>query len=90
MKLVSIFGSKEQTRLLEHLLENKGKVFNQAILARFLDVSPSTIARIVLPLIREGIVLYDRFEQGMKIICLNEEEEKTKVLLEFYEKIKRL
>ena len=90
MKLVSIFGSKEQTRLLEHLLENKGKVFNQASLARFLNVSPSTIARIVLPLIREGIVLYDRFEQGMKIICLNEEEEKTKVLLEFYEKIKRL
>ena len=90
MRLVSIFGSKEQTKLLEHFLENKGRVFNQASLARFLDASPSTIARVVQPLIRERIVLYERFQEGMKILCLNEEEEKTRVLLEFYEKIRRL
>ena len=73
-------------------MENAGKqkLFNQAALARFLNVSPSTIARIVEPLVKQKIVLFDRFERGMKILALNEEEVKTRVLIEFYEKLRRL
>jgi len=87
-RLSDIFQSKAQVKVLEYLLENRKKVFNQSTLARFLDVSPSTIARIIEPLIKQKILLYERFEQGMKIICLNEEEEKTKILIEFYEKMR--
>lgn len=65
-------------------------MFNQATLANFLEVSPSTIARIVEPLIKEKILLYERFEQGMKIFTLNESEEKTKALIDFYRKLKEL
>lgn len=89
-KLSDIFQSKAQVKALEYLLENRKKVFNQSTLARFLDVSPSTIARIIEPLIKEKILLYERFEQGMKIICLNEEGEKTKILVELYEKMRNL
>jgi DNA-binding transcriptional ArsR family regulator len=66
------------------------RVFNQATLANFLGLSPSTIARTVEPLIREKILLYERFDGGMKIFTLNEVEEKTKALMEFHRKLKEL
>jgi len=84
--------SKAQVRLLEYLLERAGsqRVFNQATLASLLALSPSTVARIVQPLVKEKILLYDRFDQGMKIFALNESEEKTRTLIEFYKKFKEL
>lgn len=89
-KLTDIFQSKATVKLLEHMLENRGKIFNQSLLANILGLSPSTIARVIEPLIREQIVLFDRFDQGMKLISLNEMSERTKILIEFYEKIKQL
>jgi len=91
-KLTDLFQSRAQVRLVEYLLENAGsqRVFNQATLANFLEVSPSTIARIVEPLIKEKIILYERFEQGMKIFTLNESEEKTKALIDFHRRLKEL
>ena len=79
-------------KLLEYFLENAGaqRVFNQATLANFLGLSPSTIARIVEPLIKEKILLYERFDGGMKIFTLNEAEEKTKALMEFHRRLKEL
>jgi len=89
-KLTDIFQSKAQVMLLEYLLENAGaqRVFNQATLANLLGLSPSTIARIVEPLIKEKILLYERFDRGMKIFTLNEAEEKTRALIDFYQKLK--
>lgn len=54
MSLVKIFGSRAQTRLIQYLLDHKGRVFNQAGLANFLDMSPSTIARVIEPLVEGG------------------------------------
>jgi DNA-binding MarR family transcriptional regulator len=92
LKLSDVFQSRAQVRLLEYLLESAGtqRVFNQATLANFLGLSPSTIARIVEPLIQEKILLYERFERGMKIFTLNETEQKTKALIEFYKRLKEL
>jgi DNA-binding IclR family transcriptional regulator len=92
VKLADVFQSRAQVRLLEYFLENAGnqRVFNQATLANFLGLSPSTIARIVEPLIKERILLYERFDGGMKIFTLNEAEEKTKTLMEFHQKLKAL
>jgi len=88
--LTDIFQSRAQVRLVQHLLENPGKVFNQSTLAGFLDVSPSTVARIIEPLVKHGIVLFDRYEGGMKILALNQDSQKTKVLLDFYERLRPL
>lgn len=92
MKLSDIFQSKAQVKLIEYMLDNAGsqRVFSQASLASFLQMSPSTVARIVEPLVQQKILLYDRFEQGMKIFTLNEMEEKTKALIEFYTKLKQM
>jgi len=89
-KLTDIFQSRAQVRLVQHLLENPGKVFNQSTLAGFLEVSPSTVARIIEPLVQHGLVLFDRYERGMKILALNQENQKTRLLVEFYERLKAL
>ncbi len=88
--LVRVFSSKAQTKLLQYLLDHRGRVFNQAGLSRLLNISPSTIARIITPLIEEGIISYEQVSGQMKIIALNEESEKTNAIIELYEKIKNL
>ena len=92
MKLSDVFQSKAQVRLLEYFLDSAGtqRVFNQALLANLLGLSPSTIARIVEPLIKEKIILFEKFDEGMKIFTLNESEEKTRALLEFHKRLKEL
>jgi predicted transcriptional regulator len=89
-RLTDIFQSRAQVKLVEHLLENPGKVFNQSTLASFLNVSPSTVARIIEPLVQHGIVLFDRYEGGMKILALNQDNQKTKLLIDLNEKLKSL
>ncbi len=89
-RLSDIFQSRAQVRLVEHLLDNPGKVFNQSTLAGFLEVSPSTVARIIEPLVRHGVVLFDRYEGGMKILALNQDSQKTKALMNLNEMLKAL
>jgi DNA-binding IclR family transcriptional regulator len=85
-----IFRSKAQTRFLQYLLDHRGRLYNQAGLSRLLDMSPSTVARIMIPLIEEGIINYEQLGGQMKIIALNEESEKTTAILDFYNRIKNL
>jgi len=90
LKLLDIFQSKAQVRLVEHLLQHRQRVFNQAGLARVLNVSPSTIARIAQHLVKSRILLFEQYERGMKVFALNEESAAAKDLVEFYNKIKDL
>lgn len=90
MNLETIFSSKTQTRLLQYLLQNPTKIFNQAGLARFLDCSPSSIARMLDVFVKERIIVFEQLSGQMKIIALNSESPKVKALQEFYEKIKNL
>jgi len=55
-----------------------------------LEISPSTVARIIEPLVKHGLVLFDRYEGGMKILALNQDSQKTRLLMEFYDKLKGL
>jgi Fe2+ or Zn2+ uptake regulation protein len=53
-------------------------------------MSPSTIARVLQPFVEEGIVAFEQVSGQMKIIALNDESEKTKILIDFYERIRRV
>lgn len=88
--LVKIFGSKAQTKLIQHLLDHRGRVYNQVGLSHLLGLSPSTIARVIMPLIEEKIINYEQIGGQMKIIALNEEDEKTKAIIEFYERLRMM
>jgi len=90
VKLLDLFQSKAQVKLVEHLLQNRAKVFNQAGLARALDLSPSSVARIAEPLVKSKILLFERYERGMKVFALNAEEPATRTLIEFYDRLQQL
>ena len=90
MKLLDLFQSKAQVRLVEHLLQHRTKVFNQAGLARMLDVSQSTIARIAEPLVKSKIILFEKYQGGMKIFALNQEGLATRALIDFYDRLQNL
>src|SRR2546428_12158054 len=87
MKLLDLFQSKAQVRLVEHLLQNRQKVFNQAGLARVLDVSPSTVARIAEPLVKSKVLLFERYEKGLKIFAFNQGGPAARGMVGFYRKI---
>lgn len=88
--LTRIFGSKAQTRLVQYLLDHRGRLYNQAGLARLLSMSPTTIARVIVNLAEDGVINYEQISGQMKIIALNEESGITRALIDFYEKIRRL
>ncbi len=90
MRLIEIFQSKAQVKLVEHLLQHRQKVFNQAGLARMLNVSPSTVARIAQPLVKSKILLFEKYEGGMKIFALNQEEPATRTLIDFYDRLQNI
>ena len=90
MRILDIFQSRAQVRLVEHLLQHRTKVFNQAGLARMLDVSQSTVARIVEPLVKSKIILFEKYEGGMKIFALNQEGPVTRALIDFYDRLQSL
>ncbi len=54
-----------------------------------MNVSPSTIARIAEPLVKNRIILFEPYGKGMKIFALNEENPVTRNLIDFYEKIRQ-
>ena len=89
-KLSEVFASKTQATLIEYLLDNRGRFYNQSTLASALGASPSTIARLVENLAKLEIVKYDRFDKGVKVIALNDASEISKLLIDFHSKIKSL
>jgi DNA-binding IclR family transcriptional regulator len=90
VKLSEIFASKKQAALIEHLLENRGRFYNQSALASALGVSSSTIARLIENLTKLDIVRYERFDMGVKVITLNDASDVSQLLLNFHSKIKSL
>ncbi|MEM2123222.1 MAG: HTH domain-containing protein [Candidatus Bathyarchaeia archaeon] len=90
VKLSEIFASRKQSALIEHLLDNRGRFYNQSALASDLGVSSSTIARLIENLSKLEIVKYERFDMGVKVIALNDASEISRLLINFHSKIKSL
>jgi hypothetical protein len=53
-------------------------------------MSPSTIARIIVSLVDEGLLQYEQVSGQMKILALDESNSKTQALIELYETLKKL
>jgi len=89
-ELEEIFGGKAQTKVLQFLLENRGKAFNLSEIAEKVEVAHSTVGRVVKQLLDQELVEEITRWKQMRIVRLNEENETTKILLKFLEDIKRV
>ena len=76
--------------MLQFLLENKGKAFNLSEIAEQVEVAHSTVGRVIKQLLDQDLVEEITRWKQMRIVRLNEENEKAKILLKFLEDIKKL
>jgi DNA-binding MarR family transcriptional regulator len=89
-ELLEIFGTPAQIKILAFLLENKGKAFNLSEIAERTDVAHSTVGRIINQLLDQDLVEEITRWKQMRIVRLNGESEKAKILLKFLEDIRKL
>ncbi len=89
-ELEEIFDGKAQIKILQFLLENRGKAFNLSEIAERAEVAHSTVGRVVKHLLNQNLVEEITRWKQMRIVRLNEENEKVKILLKFLEDVKKL
>lgn len=90
VSLQEIFGDSARVKVLEFLLQNLRDTMMMSDVARGAGVSNSTTARVVEPLVHAGIVKETRIGKQIRIIRINDEDEKAKMLLRFVREIKNL
>ncbi len=90
VSLQEIFGDSAQVKVLEFLLLNLKDTMMISDVAKGARVANSTTARVVEPLIQSGVAREIRIGKQIRIIRLNEEDEKAKLLLRLIDGLKNL
>jgi predicted transcriptional regulator len=90
VSLVEIFGDSAQVKVLEFLLRNLRETMMISDVAKGSEVANSTTARVIEPLLSSGIVKETRIGKQIRIIKLNKEDEKARLLLKLIEGLDNL
>jgi hypothetical protein len=90
VSLVEIFGDSAQVKVLEFLLRNLRETMMISDVAKGSGVANSTTARVIEPLLSSGIVKETRIGKQIRIIKLNKEDEKARLLLKLVESLGNL
>ncbi len=88
--LEQIFSSRAQTRVIQHFLDRPKEFFNLSRIAKETKLAHSTIHRVMQPLVDMRLIKEIKVGQQIRLFILETEDDKSKVLAEFYEKIKPL
>jgi hypothetical protein len=75
---------------LEFLLENLSETMMISDVAKGARVASSTTARVIDPLISSGLVKETKIGKQIRIIKLNREDEKSKLLMKFVDSLRNL
>ena len=86
--LEKIFASRAQTRVVQHFLDRPKDFFNLSRVAKETGLAHSTIHRVMQPLVDMGIVKEIKVGQQIRLFILETEDPKSKIISEFYEKLK--
>jgi Fic family protein len=86
--LERIFASRAQTRVVQHFLDRPKEYLNLSRIANETGLAHSTIHRVMQPLVDMGLVKEIKAGQQIRLFILETEDEKSKVLADFYAKIK--
>lgn len=90
MELVEkIFGKNAQLTVLQTLLENRDKATYLSGIASETGLSHSSVSRVIEPLVEIGVVEEERAGKQVRIFRLNNGDEITKLIIEFYDKLKK-
>ncbi|MHA1907417.1 MAG: helix-turn-helix domain-containing protein [Candidatus Thorarchaeota archaeon] len=86
--LERIFASRAQTRVVQHFLDRPKEYLNLSRIANETGLAHSTIHRVMQPLVDMGLVKEIKAGQQIRLFILETEDEKSKLLADFYAKIK--
>lgn len=88
--LEQIFASRAQTRVVQHFLDRPKEFFNLSRIAKETKLAHSTIHRVMQPLVDMGLIKEIKVGQQIRLFILETEDDKSKILADFYENIKPL
>jgi predicted transcriptional regulator len=86
--LEKIFASRAQTRVVQHFLDRPKEFFNLSRLAKETGLAHSTIHRVMQPLVDMGLVKEIKAGQQIRLFILETEDDRSKIISDFYDKIK--
>lgn len=88
--LEEIFGKTAQMTVLKNLIEHKDESTYLSGIADETGLSHSSVARVITPLIKSDIVIEKPLGKQIRTFRLNLENEKTRLIVEFYIKINNI
>jgi predicted transcriptional regulator len=86
--LEKVFASRAQTRVVQHFLDRPKEFFNLSRIAKETKLAHSTIHRVMQPLVDMGLIKEIKVGQQIRLFILETEDERSKIIAEFYAKIK--
>ena len=89
-RLEKIFGGNAQTTTLEYLLRNRGKITYLSGIAKACGISHSSVTRVIEPLSEMNVVKEIKISKQTRTFALNEDNEITKLLVEFYKDLNKI
>jgi len=87
--LEKLFGKTAQLTVLEYLIKNKGELNYLSGIAQGTGLYHSSVARVLVPLLENNIVIEKKIGKQIRFFSLNEEHIATQLLLKFYDELKK-
>jgi DNA-binding transcriptional regulator GbsR (MarR family) len=84
-----IFGRNAQIVVLEYLIRNRDTITYLSGIAEATGLSHSSVARVIEPLLKADIVKEDSIGKQMRTFVLNADNERTKLLVRFFDDLDR-
>ena len=85
--LEEIFGKTAQMTVLKNLIEHRNESTYLSGIAEETGLSHSSVARVIAPLLKTGIVTEKPLGKQIRTFRLNLDNEKTHLILDFYSKL---
>ncbi|AFV23461.1 hypothetical protein Mpsy_1253 [Methanolobus psychrophilus R15] len=85
--LEEIFGKTAQMTVLKNLIQHQNESTYLSGIAEETGLSHSSVARVIAPLIKTGIVLEKPLGKQIRTFRLNLDNEKTHLILDFYNRL---
>jgi DNA-binding IclR family transcriptional regulator len=85
--LEEIFGKTAQMTVLKNLIQHQDESTYLSGIAEETGLSHSSVARVIAPLIKTGIVLEKPLGKQIRTFRLNLDNEKTHLILDFYNRL---
>lgn len=88
--LEEIFGKTAQMTVLKNLIAHNEESTYLSGIADETGLSHSSVARVITPLVKSGIVIEKPLGKQIRTFRLNLDNKKTKLILEFYSNLNKI